>query len=399
MGDSGAARRRLHAIAHAQHHDAPVPPARVRPLHAVGELPVITEPDYAQVQASRRVAYDLQAVAAKLKSSERVALCHRLPAGTVVDVRLNAQGRASVGGVQTCGSVWMCPVCAKKITEARRADLQHLAEFVRAGGGSLLFLTLTVPHQRLEALAGLLEKLKGAYRYLVSGKNALPKLFDGAYLGAVRALEVTHGENGWHPHIHVVVALGQQLDHDQVAELEGCIFRRWEKACKKHELGQISFSGFKLEAARVSGLDHDPLTDYLAKWGVAEELSKLHTKTGKSGRTPWQLLALAGDGDDQAAAAWREYATEFKGARQLVWSHGLRQLVGLVDEWTDETVAAAVEPDSIILHVLTPDQWRAVRSRSTVPAMLEAAEVSPAALMFFLSDLFYKSYGKELIYD
>jgi hypothetical protein len=361
------------------------------------------------VQASRRVAYELQAVAAKLKSSERVALCHRLPAGTVVDVRLNPQGRAFVGGVQTCGSVWMCPVCAKKITEARRSDLQHLAEFTRSNGGSLLFLTLTVPHQRRDALADLLENLKRAYRYLVSGKNALPRLIprlfpvsefeQSPYLGAVRALEVTYGDNGWHPHIHVVIALGEHLNADQLADLEGQIFQRWEKACKKHDLGQISFAGFQLEAARVSGLDHDPLTDYLAKWGVAEELSKLHTKTGKSGYTPWQLLALARDGDDQAAAAWREYATEFKGARQLVWSHGLRQLAGLVEEWTDEAVAAAVEPDAIILHVLTPDQWKAVRSRSTVPAMLEAAEVSPAALMFFLSDLFYKSYGKELIYD
>jgi hypothetical protein len=214
-------------------------------------------------------------------------------------------------------------------------------------------------------------------------------------LGAVRALEVTHGENGWHPHIHVVVALGHQLDADQVVDLEGRIFRRWEQACKKNNLGQISFSGFKLEAARVSGLDHDPLTDYLAKWGVAEELSKLHTKTGKSGCTPWQLLALARDGDDQAAAAWREYATEFKGARQLVWSHGLRQLVGLLEEWTDEAVAAAEEPDAIILHVLTPDQWKAVRARSTVPAMLEAAEVSPTSLMLFLSDLFYQSCAVE----
>ncbi len=400
MGDGGAARRSLQALAYVQHHELPVPAARVRPLHAVvGDLPTLAHPDdYAKVQASRRVAYELQAVAATLKRSERVALCQRLPQSTVVDVRLNPQGRAFVGGVQTCGSVWMCSVCAKKITEARRADLQHLAEFVRAGGGSLLFLTLTVPHRRRDALAGLLQNLKGAYRYLVSGKNALPKLFDGSYLGAVRALEVTHGENGWHPHIHVVVALGEQLDADQLADLEGRIFRRWEMACKKHELGQISFAGFKLEAARVSGLDRDPLTDYLAKWGLAEELSKLHTKTGKSGSTPWQLLALARDGDDQAAAVWQEYATEFKGARQLVWSHGLRQLVGLVEEWTDEAVAAAEEPDSIILRVLTPDEWRAVRARSTVPAMLEAAEVSPAALFAFISDCLSKS-SQALVKD
>lgn len=324
---------------------------------------------------SRRWVYELQSAAARLVPGQRVSLCHRLPNGSLVDVRREA-GRAYLSGVQTCGSVWMCPVCARKITEARRRDVQQMAEFVRAGGGELLFLTLTAPHSREFCLEFYQQAMTGAYRLLVSGKNALPRIIPG-YLGAVRALEMTHGANGWHVHFHVLIAIGQPMDEDTRAALEDRLHARWVGCAVKRGLQEPSRAhGLRLEVARVHGLDVDKITDYVCKWGAAEELTKLHTKRGRSeSMTPFGMLAAYLDGDRAAGAAFREYAAVMKGGKQLVWSKGFRALVGLHDEWTDEEIAAR-EPDVFEqLARLTRHQWAAVRAVGSRSTLLDLAEI------------------------
>ena len=67
-------------------------------------------------------------------------------------------GTASYGGLQTCGSVWTCPVCAAKIAERRRVELLDAMELHKAQGGAVFLLTLTTPHQRGDVLAELLDQ-------------------------------------------------------------------------------------------------------------------------------------------------------------------------------------------------------------------------------------------------
>ena len=61
-------------------------------------------------------------------------------------------------GLQTCGSVWVCPVCGAKVVERRRGEIQQAMAMHRACGGEVHLLTLTVPHTRFDALEGLLER-------------------------------------------------------------------------------------------------------------------------------------------------------------------------------------------------------------------------------------------------
>lgn len=331
----------------------------------------------------RRSAYQLQAGAARLMSSERVALCHRLPSGSLVDVR-RAAGRSYLSGVQTCGSVWMCPLCAKKITEGRRREVQQLAEFVRGGGGQLLFLTLTAPHTRDQTLTFLQDAMTSAYRLLVSGKNALSRVVPG-YLGAVRAQEVTHGSNGWHVHFHVLLAVGEPLSEPVAASLVARLSARWQGCALKAGLDAPSDAhGLRLDVASVHGLDVDAVTDYVCKWGAAEELTKLHTKQGRGeSRSPWGLLADYMAGLDQAGALFREYARIFKGARQLVWSTGLRALAGLL-EWSDEDLAAH-EPDVFeVVGRLTRHQWAAVRAVGDRSTLLDLADYRASVMWVYI---------------
>lgn len=426
-------------------------------------------------QDSRRLKYKLQRMAAKLQPGERVALCHRLPssAGGVQIKRL--EGRAFYAGFQTCGSVWMCPVCAAKVTEARRQELQQLVDLHRAQGGHLLFLTLTIPHRAHDVLtapasqlvkitdrvricketgevidletaqrtgrpvgvqfeetgevvelereeirrvnggrlvldehgelteeaSGIVPRLTSAYRRFMSGRGALSQLLDGqegraGYLGSVRALEVTHGRNnGYHPHLHVLILVDRPFTFCEVMKLQRQLFKKWQKAVRAEKLGEIAEFGLKLEVPDVAG-DLDPVTQYVIKWGAAEELSKLHTKKAgasmhdpkqKKGLSPWELLDAAAEGDVRAAGIWKEYAAAFKGRRQLVYSHGLRRRFGLGPEKTDEQLAEQPEPmeeRQELVHQVTRPQLVALRAVGDRATALDLAEYGTDQVVRYL---------------
>ena len=377
----------------------PLDVQRLRQMTPADVAPDVDSTESSARRSHRRRLYGLQDAAAKLAPDQRVCTCGKRQSGAGGVNVLVAQGRAYFDGVQTCGSVWHCPVCARKITELRRDDMQHMAYEIRGGGGQLLMLTITAPHTREIPLRDSKNAMTKAYRYLVSGKNALKNLFPG-YLGTIRALEVTVGDNGWHVHFHVVVVLGAEISEDERAEIESAIYDRWVKAWKLHgthgvpkggevapELLPSRAHGVRLDIARVSGLDVDPVTDYVCKWGVAEESTKLHTKKSASGDTPWTLLEKFAQGDKKAGAMWREYAKVFKGGRQLVWSVGLRDLVGLGAEVPDEVAAAAEpEPDAIVTK-LEPLEWLAVRCVGSRSAVLDLAERGPAVLALYLREV------------
>ena len=118
--------------------------------------------------------------------------------------------------------------------------------------------------------------------------------------------------------------------------------------------------------------------NYVAKWGLEDEMTKGHIKKGKAGgETPFDLLraVLADKEDKQAAALFAEFAKAFKGKRQLSWSNGLKAKFNLVEK-NDEELAAELEDSAELLGLLTPDQWRdvlKVKARATVLELAAAA--------------------------
>ncbi len=128
--------------------------------------------------------------------------------------------------------------------------------------------------------------------------------------------------------------------------------------------------------------DRCDASDYLAKndeashWGVDRELAKASSKAGKAvGLHPFGLLALTRDCDKAAGAKFVEYAKVMRGKRQLLWSRGLKDLVGL-DDLTDEELAAQQDDKADLLGLLTPLQWSWVRKAGLRAQVLDAAELS-----------------------
>ncbi len=298
-----------------------------------------------------------------------------------------AHHTTSYGGLQTCGSVWACPVCAAKIAERRRVELLDAMEMHKAQGGVVSLLTLTTPHQRGDNLAVLLEQQGNALQGFLRDRQVKEVFSEMGLIGQVRNLEVTHGRrsdrnNGWHPHFHILQfhqVEGREADRkDWTARL----YLRWVVYCEKAGLGTPSFRhGIKLD-------DGTRASQYVTKWGLEDEMTKGHTKKAKAGgETPFDLLrAYLADGQDaQAAALFREFAECFRGKRQLSWSNGLKARF-YVDDKSDEQLAEELEDNAFLLGQITVEQWRDVLKVDGRATVLEiAARSGWEAVTLYLS--------------
>jgi hypothetical protein len=336
--------------------------------------------DFIDRMAGRIQRFDLQNIVRKLLPKSRTNNCLRVRQGNkqVQVLRSIDHGTASYGGLQTCGSVWQCPVCAAKISERRRVEVLAAMTAWKAQGGCVNLLTLTCPHQRGDDLALLLVKQAKALNNFWKDRQVKAVLVEMGNIGHIKATETTHGRlspfnNGWHPHYHVLMFDGSKgclktFDAAQMTDWQVRLYMRWANACKLAGLGEPSYAhGLKLD-------NGDKADKYMTKWGLEDEITKGHTKKAISGETPFDLLrALALDETDrQAAALFIEFATVFKGKRQLRWSKGLKARFA-VEEKTDDELADEKEDFAEVLGLLTIEQWRDVLAVEGRGVLLSAA--------------------------
>lgn len=312
----------------------------------------------------RRLArWEMQTAARQLIAHRRLNQCYRVP---VDEVRVWRRPTSATyyRGLRVCGMVWACPVCAAKIAERRRVELVTAMDAHKLAGGSVLMMTLTVPHTREDAAFSLLARLLKAYRAFSSGKRAWGVLLPG-YVGSVRALEVTHGQaNGWHPHLHVLVFLAGEVKPDDYTDV---LLAQWAKVTKRHGLADVNAHGLRLD-------DGAQAARYASKWGLEDEMTKAHIKQGRKGgnRTPWALLADYTAGDKGAAHLFREFVTAFKGKSQLQWSRGLKARFSLDEDKTDEQLAAEkVDALDLLVARFTPEDWKLIRTHELRGQVLE----------------------------
>lgn len=349
-------------------------PEPVAAAAAEGLVTILRHSDRTRVNraSNRRARWAAKQEAADLlrgvhdKASLRVGQCGFVAAGkpalgaVVKLVRSKASGKASFSGLRTCGSVWFCPVCAPRIAERRKEELDKLLWAARAEGLSVVLLTLTARHDRQTDLAFFRDAMRGALKRLRERREwrALP------LEGTVTAMEVTYGNNGWHPHLHLLLFL--KCERGGAVEFVETLRGAW-LACLK---------GFGLSGnqAAFDAQDGSAAGAYVQKFGAAEEVTLGTEKRGRAGsRTPWQLLDDARDGDTQAKRLWREYAKVFHGKPQLIWSNGLKLRFG-IDDVDDEAAAAEAENAAEVLRVwrVDSDDWKRARQRRC--SLIEAAE-------------------------
>lgn len=291
----------------------------------------------------------LQDQSAKLLPKERVCNClkKRIDKDRLREIKYNEdRKKAHWANVQRCGSIWSCPVCAKQITEKRRQELKTaLNKWKTDLEGSVYLLTLTFSHSPDQSLKSNLSGLKKAMKRFYETTRVQAIFKELGIHHKIKGLEVTYGRNGWHPHHHVLLLANKHNYgfRDYQNELTGL----WIKACVNSGLNAPSMQhGLDLRNGYYA-------EQYVSKWGIEDEITKGHIKKGRQGGfTPFDLLQLSIEDESVhgrlPSKLFQEFAIAMKGARQLVWSRGLKKLLE-IEEKSDQECAEETEQNAISL--------------------------------------------------
>ena len=310
----------------------------------------------------------------------RIVKCHRTRVSPTVDIHKSEDGKASYGGLTTCGSVWTCPVCAAKIQQQRRVEIESAIQWATDNGLIPVLITKTFPHTEFQTISELIEKQAKAQKYFTSGKSWSSFRERVGFRGLIRSLEIMYGGNGWHPHYHELWFVSSDTD---VIELSRYAKNRWEQSCSKAGL----IPRGKLRAFRSHALDvkfNFDSADYLAKQdddsylkGMASEIALGNLKSSKKLIHPFQLAALAYEGYPGAKETFFEYMDALKGRAQVYWSRGLKKEVGLTDLSDidiSENDSLEIQKSEIICK-LEHHAWTVINDNNARAYILSLAEV------------------------
>ena len=312
-------------------------------------------------QQVQRLRDSLRAVA-----RQRIAKCARVRINGVVEVVRHAGGHVGMRGLMFCGSVWECPACGFRIRAKRAEEVKKAVEW--HGRDRAYLLTLTVRHGLGDDLKSIRSGVSTAWRKVQSGAswNRLTDRID--LRGTIRSLEITHGSNGFHPHLHIVLLAGK-MDEATLEAIRVAISTRWQAAVER-TLGVAHVPNDRVGC----DLRRCSTSEYITKLGL--ELSSGFTKLGHEGqRTPLQVAAdWVRERRAADLAVWLAFCRGMKGARMLTWSRGLKAAAGL-DEKSDEELVVEDSLDACgdVLAAIPGAIWDRIRDVAGATVVLIAA--------------------------
>lgn len=321
--------------------------------------------------------YRLQSLAAGLLINSRTARCLRSisPLFSDVEVRRSIKNkRAYYGHLQLCGSVWNCPVCASAISERRKIEL---ATALSRSNHQQIMLTYTMKHHKNMPLADTLKAVTDAYRKVHSGRSYQELKTEHGIVGSIRTLEITYGQNGWHPHIHELIFAyhmnAQGILSDVTQDWLSTLRKAGYTASKEHGVDLRHADRFVSEY--MSKWGHLPTGEH---WSIEHEMTKQPVKKGRRGKSPFELLQDYGNRElpdvqrKKSARLFREYSENMFRKQQLVWSKGLKDELG-IDEIKDSELVTDQDIEYDIMAVLMKPLWHIVCRKGERARLLEIA--------------------------
>lgn len=307
--------------------------------------------------------------------------------GRSVGIMHDGSRPAGYAGVERCSSIWSCPHCSAVIRAGRAAEIEQAVKAHQKTAGEVLFFTGTVRHHRGDELGTTLDAVLVGWKKMLQSRGwaRLKKAY--GLSGYVRAIEVTHGTNSWHPHVHGLLFLDEPVPAECWDELRELLFGLWSDSVVRAGAKRPTEKG--LDLRRLDG-DGRVLSAYLAKvqdehrekyrastWGVGAEMSRSDVKSGREGSiSPFELLDddCAGYSEDERSRLWREYYSATKGRRAITWSRGLKKRYD-VGERTDEEIQDDAESTILVWRTHADCYREVLRVRPTDLAVaLELAE-------------------------
>jgi len=403
-----------------------------------GQLPGVRQDAYLRRRAQTRarlfgLRWTSQALLATVEAEQRVnprtgyvegKFQRQVDCGTrriAKWVTLKRKNRAAhFEGVLRCGRVWSCPPCSASI-RARRADeiqtaaVRWLSGYAKTGRqpGSLIFLTLTMRHDRTHHLEMLFETVMSGWRKMLQGRDGMVLRQELHLEGFVRSVEVTVGKNGWHPHLHLLLFVRDvDITNERLRQVEDDVFKRWVRIVADAGLPSLDNDAGRKHAVTAEAVNSsDDLVKYLCKvegmdpeegggWGVGNEMARADLKKGRKvldtvDRTaptasPNELLeiverhrsglrcsACLPDGCSErarATACYLEFVTVTQGRRAIEWSKGLKARLEIGETSDEQSAQEADTPADEALADITPGEWALIVREQAQEKVLHAAE-------------------------
>jgi hypothetical protein len=244
----------------------------------------------------------------------------------------------------------------------------------------VFFVTATLSHKWGDDLPGLLAMLQGAWsRTFRWGGGVSPSW----YAGQTRAIEVTHGKNGWHPHIHSLVFVEAGWD-DCISTIRREIAHTafvWGESVERFG-GRTDVTSELCAGWVVKDVnDAAGISSYLTKveggWGAGLELARLDLKSGK-GLTPFDLLTQAVAGDRRSLSLYLRYEAATAGHKRIVTTPGLFARCDVEPMSEEEAAIAALEGEPVAVAAIPPVDWNKLARAGFVSRILD--DISNVAL-------------------
>jgi hypothetical protein len=339
-------------------------------------------------QPYKRHLYDLQQTLSCNLPDSRVSSCQKFPVfgkspdgtfseSSTVSVGKSESGCCKFGGLNYCGSIWLCPVCAPMVAPSRVAEIKHAMGENAKSGGQSAFITFTQPHYLTNSLLELIKIQATALSKMKSTRQYKELVAKYGFIGEIRAFEITYGSNGWHPHIHAVYLFDNITINKNIKEFTSKLSGLWATWVLKSG-GRLPSDAHGVDVRLPKRGDTEEIASYMGKWG--EELTMSHTKETKNGSyTPFQLIEkLMSNYDYKILSLIKEYAEATKGRARLFWSRGLKDHFDIL-EFSDEAVASL--PAKTHLFDISWNDYKIVRKVRLAGDVLDLSERYPISVV------------------
>jgi hypothetical protein len=262
------------------------------------------------------------------QASDRARRCG-LPAGEDPSIIVTSDGRASWQGVWNCESAWTCPTC----TTARRSRAaDEIASGIaalsqREGEAWAQMVTMTIRHQHDVELAAALEAIRTAW-YETRHDGTWCRWWRDRVVASARAVEVTRGMHGWHPHVHLLLVLrGEPLDREHALGASGrwvgwerdMLAERWMRAVSRGPAGH-NWTPSWLDGIHVSApsnVSRETCWEIAARYVTKAGLEVSGQGKAASPTSVWRIAERAAAGSDQDRARWRELSQATRGKHAI----------------------------------------------------------------------------------
>lgn len=316
---------------------------------------------------------DLQDKLRRFTSSKRLrgCGCWRIDGGKDVEQHVgtteDGERVSYLTNVQRCGSPWICPTCGPKIRQQRAGEIETAALAHIEQGGALYTMIVTLPHNAPDWLSVTWDVLAQGYRRMMGGRGWRRDRETYGIEGYIRADEVTHGVNGWHPHAHPLLFTAGSLSDNELEALADNLHGRWSRYVQRR--------GFRAPARHLCALapvrSREGIAAYIVKAGLdgqdhakrlGLEMARGDLKRGerdgvKRTESVWEIAERAAAGSERDRELWREYERDSKGKWPVRWSRGLKARYGIGEASDEELAAKEAETRPEETLSVSPGEW------------------------------------------